>query len=414
MEPHGDANSATLSSANDKLSNREDEQQLRKEVIEYLRDEQKLEEQETTNSGINAWVLVGAFSLIVWQVVPIDRTAFTWAAFDVFIRFAVISEVAHLAAHAFVTSGGDGRLRFQQWQSPGAPVVSAVITAWTLAPYALYTKYISHLTPATLILGIILVAISVVLFQGSRGRTGRFPAPRFKSQSTTENNIGSIGILVLAIGQIAIDGTVLIGTVPLLPTSQIQLVLLLFAGYWAVQLMLKKFLSSVVTGWAHRLERFLVLGIVSPKDALRQIEQRILGTRLSTFIDEFWDELEDAQKASQASVEEFEKAIAAVGTIPTDYAAERKARVQGPAEAALAKLKRVNALHQELTSFTERAVKSQRESPKKGVVGALEAIVARHRELFQTTQHLERRYRALLDSAGLATALGQLGSTKLK
>ena len=159
--------------------------------------------------------------------------------------------------------------------------------------------------------------------------------------------------------------------------------------------MLSKYALSFNNDWAHRIERHLLLGAIDVKEAIRQIEQRILGSRPSTVLDDFWDELDIAQAQFKDEIDSIKLVMNEISRIPSEYETEREARLLKPAQAAKNAAIILVELHKELRKFSAAVISQQVTNPNVEVVQALKKISVRHTQEIDETEKYTDEFKAL-------------------
>lgn len=376
-----------------------DSESQRKEIFDYLRNEQKQEEKRSKVSGLTSWALVAAVCLLIWEITKLDRLAVSAQTLDLTIRVLAIAWLLYISANITIKDRNDKSLRFQNLGdfSFKAPVLVLGSIIWFFVPCVAYSVRFTSFAPinaipAALLLGLLKIGLDRI-FDG----TGRFPAPRFNSQGFSDSLYTVIGFSIFLLLQVQQDIKSIANGFGVLSMNEIRSVLLLVAIYWVIYLLLEKQVTTLTADWAHRIERYLLIGTIDAKEAIRQIEQRVLGTRLSIVLDEFWDELRSEQRQCESDVKDLQDALAKIQTIPEEFSSERASRLSKPTTTAIASASRVIKLHKELRRFTAAALKSQKNNPTPIALRAFQKLLEQHDIELKESERLVTNLDSLTD-----------------
>lgn len=357
----------------------------RKEVLDYLRNQQKAAEIEAKMNGVNVWVLLGAIAVVGWQLTSVP-TAKLWSDYELMARTLVAVVSLHMLSWMVRRSGGEhdelrySRSNFSEMESPFLVLLQGMLIL--LPPVALWL--LAGKSVGVLILGFFGLAAIVIssleilkpLFPTSQ-KKDRFPKPEFgltkRADVAGDLAFGAM-FLVALVEQIAhlkdMQGSVSIEDAkPMMLLAVLYLLLLITVGR-------KKQNDSIA--WTYELETDLVLGAISPEVAIRRIENRRLGPRLQDVVDRFFDDLDQRFTELDSKLMECTEKINAAKEVPVQYPAERAARVKAASDEVGS---RMDALASDCKVFREYLSKlEQKQSGGRKAVLApvLASLNARH------------------------------------
>lgn len=326
-----------------------------KEVLDYLRNQQKAAEIEAKMNGVNIWVLLGAIAVVSWQLTA-SPAAKLWNDQELVLRTLVAVVALNMLSWLIRRSGQQGEdLRystsiFVDIESPYLVLLKGILL---LAPPA-GLIVIADKSAGTIALGLLgfsFVAFSVVailkpLFQAKSVKE-RFPKPEFGL--TPRANVAFdlvFGVLFLAaiVEQIAYVSRVHGG----LSMEEARQMVLLAALYLLIIITVGRRLQNDSIAWTYEMETDLVVGAISAEVAVRRIENRRLGPRLQDVVDRFFDELDERFGALDSMRQECSDKIASAKQVPKEYPAERASRVQ---EASALVAKQIDDLSADCKEF---------------------------------------------------------------
>lgn len=375
----------------------EDAATARKEIFDYLRNEQRLEEARSKSSGLTSWALVAATGLMIWECLKLRQTAFTPPAIELIQKTLAALWPLYLSIAITLKDKTDKALRFEGYGhlSFRAPILTVAAIGWIFVPWIAYSLSFTVYAPITLIPAAILIGLALALIDRVRLGVTRFPIPRFSSQAKFDTVAGLIGFLVVLALQIKRDGSSIWLIAGELGTDKLQFVLLTVAIYWAILFLLDRHLNSFHSDWSHRIERHLLVGNIGNKEALRQIEQRTLGPRFSSVLDEFWSELHQEQQQFQKNLDTLQTTFEEVKRIPEEYKTERSDRLIKSTSTAISSAKRLSNLHKELRRFEKVAIQRSKGTSSSSVLHAIEATLDKHKREVELSEKLIDRLEEL-------------------
>lgn len=315
-----------------------------KEVLDYLRNQQKAAEIEAKMDGVNVWVLLGAIAVVGWQLTasPVARL---WNDQELVLRTLVAVVALHMLSWLIRRSGRAGddlrysTSNFVDIESPYLVLLKGVLL---LAPPAslIYLAGKSIGTLALSVLGLVYVALSVVELSkpllATTPAKERFPKPEFglsrRAQVIIDLVFGSLFFAAIA-EQVAYVNRLNGG----LSIEEARQIMLLAVFYLLIIIVVGRRLQNDSIAWTYEMETDLVVGAISPGVAVRKIENRRLGPRLQDVVDRFFDELDERFSALDSMLEECLKKVASAKQVPEEYPAERASRLQ-EASAGVTKL----------------------------------------------------------------------------
>lgn len=349
-----------------------------KEVLDYLRNQQKAAEIESKMNGVNVWVLAGAIGVVGWQLIS-TPAAKLWSENDLIARTLVAATALYmLSALAGRSSSTRDDIRysrpdFSEVESPFLMLlISMLIFLPPAALWLLVGKSIGVIILSFLGLLSIIFSLSSILkplFRQSQTME-RFPKPEFgltkRDDAIAELVMGAL-LIVPIIEQILYIRNMQSGV-----SVEIKPTILLGVLYLLALITIARTHKNYSIAWTYELETDIVLGIISPEVAVRKIENRRLGHRLQDVVDRFFDDLDRRFSEVDSNLTECNEKINAAKEVPAHYPAERAARLNAASD-GLADM--IDALAADCSEFREYLEKLEQKSGK-GRKAILEPILA--------------------------------------
>lgn len=332
----------------------------KKEVLDYLRNQQKAAEIDAKVNGINFWVLLGAMALIVWHLLgTADSTV--WHEHELLLRVLVATQGSVLFVRMCGIRGPqENAIRFTPWRlkdmdAPFLDIINGTILILPVGFLIYFTK--DYTAVITGLVGFVFLtsgcAALVRLIRGDDLEGETLPEPSFGNNQRT-NSIISIcfisGLIFLIIhqSQIAID-------LLLEPKIESTKVLAGIAVLYALILLaIQRRASGESIRWTYRLETELLLENITPEIAIRRIEHRALGPKLQDVMDRFFDGLDQKFDLFESLRDDCSRQLKEVSSVPKEYAAERNARIEAATQRCASTLVDLNAEHKKLSDYLSR------------------------------------------------------------
>ncbi len=311
----------------------------RKEVLDYLRNQQKAAEIEAKMNGVNVWVLLGAIGVVGWQMISVPAAKF-WNDYELVARTLVAAAALYmLAPLTRKSSSGRDELRYSQsnFSEVDSPFLILLIsTLIFLPPAALWL--LTGKSVGTIVLSlfglcfIILSLISILkpLFPQSQ-TIGRFPKPEF-GMTRRADMVNDLVIGVLFIVTFVEQIVHIASTQGDASIDESKPIMLLGVLYLLMLIAITRKRNNHSIAWTYELETDVVLGVISPEVAIRRIENRRLGHRLQDVVDRFFDDLDQRFTEVDSKLAECIEKITAAKEVPEQYPAERAARVKAASD----------------------------------------------------------------------------------
>lgn len=363
----------------------------KKEVIEYLRNQQKATEIDAKVNGINFWVLLGAISLIAWHLLATANSP-VWSNYELLARVLVAAQGAIFAVRLFGVPGQQGDSdRFTSWRlrdmdTPFLDIIRGLIliipTGFLIAFHKDYTALLTGIVGLVFCLSG--CAALVRLIRGIDVEGEKFPEPSF-GNSQQVNSLLSLLFMLGWIFLFIYQGRL---SIKLLQEPQIENAKVL-AGLAALYALLLLAIQRRAFGessrWTYALETDLLLNNVTPDVALRRIEYRALGPRLQNAMDRFFDSLDQKFATLENMREDCLKQLNEVFSVPKNYIAERSARLNAATERCYAVLAEIDSDCKDLSNYISR-LKSKNTMIKKSNISTYIKVIETRQSV--TTQRL--------------------------
>jgi hypothetical protein len=369
----------------------------RKEVLDYLRNQQKAAEIESKVNGVNVWVLLGAIAVVGWQLISAP-SAKLWSDYELTARILVASVALHMLSRLISKSGSDSaELRYSQSNffevdSPSLILLRSVLIF--LPPFSLWLLAGKSVGAIVLSLfGLLMIIFSLIsilkpLLPESQ-KSEKFPKPEFgltKRADLVGDLLFTTLLLVAFIEQIAhirgMQGGISI--------ADAKAIVLLAVLYLLVLITVTRKQQNDSIAWTYELETEIVLGAISPEVAIRKIENRRLGPRLQDVVDRFFDDLDQRFAELDLKLTECTEKINAAKKVPEEYSAERAARITAASEGTA---NQINSLVADCKEFGEYLAKLDKKlgGGRKAVLGSLKTRHYLYNERARTAKlQLER------------------------
>lgn len=112
----------------------------KKDVLDYLRNQQKAAEIEAKVNGINLWVLLGAIGIVTWQLLPY-LDASLWNHRELALRVILGFEAAYFFSYICTSTNNlRDELRYAAWNQGdiSSPLLVLIESFWVLIPPSLF------------------------------------------------------------------------------------------------------------------------------------------------------------------------------------------------------------------------------------------------------------------------------------
>lgn len=357
----------------------------RKEVLDYLRNQQKAAEIEAKMNGINVWVLLGAIAVVGWQLTSVP-TANLWSDHELTARTLVAAVALHMLSFLIRRSGSErdelrySRYNFYEVDSPflillmGMLMFLPPVALWVLAGKSVGAIALSLFGLAVIIFSSI--SILKPLFPESPKRE-RFPKPEFgltKRDDVANGLLFGTLFLVAFVEQIdhlrGMQGGVSI--------EEAKPMMLLAVLYLLVLITVTRKQQNDRIAWTYELETDMVLGVMSPEVAIRRIENRRLGPRLQDVVDRFFDDLDQRFAEVDSKLKECTEKINAAKEVPEQYPTERAARIKGASEDVVSRIDALAADCEEFRKYLAKLEQKPGGGRKAVPASVLASLKARH------------------------------------
>lgn len=309
----------------------------RKEVFDYLRQLQKLEEQSAKVSGMNNWVLIAATCyLVAWLL----ENFVEHASKQVF----TVGLALGLCLYLLRTLVLPGRLRtlatgtrLTQFVDEDPSMAGLNFCLIGLAPViptiASYMLVGWSFAVAFGVLSSIVLAIAYVV--GPLVKDS-FKGFRILSVNSNDKKLNVLGP-ILALVALAIHSYQMLELITHLSKDELT-----FAGHvtalWWLLWQLARTVNSAATmkQYAH-MEEALIFGIATPAEILKRLEFRAFGPSLEQELTDFQKEIESAVLPYKSALSKFNEALESTKTVPQEYEIEIAGRIEAafkPVESA--------------------------------------------------------------------------------
>jgi hypothetical protein len=333
----------------------------KKEVLDYLRNQQKAAEIEAKINGVNIWVLFGAMAVVGWQLTG-SAAGGLWNDYELFLRTLVASIGLHMLSWLIRRSNADhdelrySRTNFVEMDSPFLVLLEGVLLV--LPPVGLILVAGKSIGAIGLsLLGLALIAFSTAsllkpLFPTLPSKE-KFPKPEFGLTRRADliSDLFSGALFFVAIAEQIGYVRAIQGGVSLEDARQMGL---LAALYLLILIAVDRRRQNDSIAWTYEMETDLVLDAISPEVAVRRIENRRLGPRLQDVVNRFFDDLDQRFSALDSMLSESKEKVCTAKQIPEQYPAERAARMKEASETVGAQIDGLTKDCEEFRSYIKK------------------------------------------------------------
>lgn len=375
----------------------------RKEVLDYLRNQQKAAEIEAKMNGVNVWVLLGAIGVVGWQLFSVPA-AKLWSDYELIARTLVAATALYMMSPLTGRSSSErdelrySRTNFSEVDSPFLMLLMSVLVSLPgVALWLLAGKSFGAIVSSLFGLGFLILSLSSILkplFPQSKTME-RFPKPEFgltkRADMVGDLFVGAL-MMVTFIEQI-IHASGMPGG---FSSDETKPVMLLGVLYLLVLITITRKHKNYSIAWTYDLETDILLGVISPEVAIRRIENRRLGHRLQDVVDRFFDDLDQRFTEIDSKLTECNDKMIAAKEIPEQYPAERAARVKAASEDLT---KGIDTLAADCKDFREylSILEQKSGSARKAVLApVLASLQLRHKLYEERVQEKKIKLRRLL------------------
>lgn len=317
----------------------------KKEVLDYLRNQQKAAEIEAKMNGVNVWVLLGAIAVVAWQLTSV-HAARLWSDHELTARALVAAVALHMLTWLIRRSSNQrDELRYSQtnlseMESPFLVLIMGLLLA--LPPIALWLlagKGVGVIVSGGIGLALVVlssIAILKPLFSMDQVKE-RFPKPEFglTRRADVAGDLVFGVLLLVGLGEQIAYFLNMRGGVSI---DEVKAVMLLAVLYLLVLITVSRKQRNDSIAWTYDLETDLILGSITAEVAVRRVENRRLGPRLQDVMDRFFDDLDRRFAEVDTKLLECAERIRSAKEVPEQYPAERAARLKAASEDVTAQI----------------------------------------------------------------------------
>jgi hypothetical protein len=377
----------------------------KKEVLDYLRNQQKAAEIDAKVNGVNLWVLVGALAIISWQLIDTVQSKL-WEHPDIILRIIL----ATLAIYYLVLACGPFRaprneIRYFRVSASDAPMLDVMQSLLQIIPTAVFFLFFKK-SPSAFILGFfsfILILISAekiwAKFVKDESTTEKYPKLGFAGGSTGIffTNLIVFSLMLFALCSLLKELRDQTSVVLMIEAKTIALV----SGFYLLLLItIHRKLWSHGTLWTYELETDLLLGAVTADVAIRKIENRALGPRLQDVMDRIADDLDKRFVQVDTRMAECRELFSTVSTeVPPHYPVERASRISKATGPATQQVEELLAECKAFSAYLKRITDRTPDAKRPGIASLLPSLLARHADYERRAKSFQTELSTLMSGA---------------
>ncbi|HEX7687039.1 MAG TPA: hypothetical protein VF453_05005, partial [Burkholderiaceae bacterium] len=297
----------------------------KKDVIDYLRNQQKRAEIDSKVDGVNIWVLYGAIALVVWKIVePFDPK--DWASPVLVARLVALSILLDGLRSGVMGLATRGPEPLFRWPRRGDASRRFFLARYTLvaAPF-IATLALDDRDPVAFFLalgsfgGYVVFVLEALYDRFSTRRTG-FRFPPAVGQPVPAALLG------IALGAAVVwhFAAAIVPSLAAITAGQVKACLLALTLYWLLVTLARRHARIRQLDWTYVLERDLLLGPKSVPAALTEIEYHASGVELPRVFDRYFEQVRDELAELGARIDAFNGRLAAAFAVPAEQTLERQ------------------------------------------------------------------------------------------
>ncbi|MGN6528328.1 MAG: hypothetical protein ACTHL8_18215 [Burkholderiaceae bacterium] len=375
----------------------------KKDVVDYLRNQQKRAEIDSKVDGVNIWVLYGAIALVVWKIVePFEPK--DWASPLLVARLVVVS----MLVGGLLSSGAGLVTRVEEplfrWPRRGDASRGFGLARYALVAAPLVTLFVlDRSDPAGFVLALAAVVGSALdLFEAlsERFTTRRagFRFPPAVAQPVPASLAAMVFGALIAWHLAATMAPALLAAT----AGQLKACLLALTLYWLLVTLTRRHARIRQLDWTYALERDLLLGPKSVPAALTEIEYHASGVELPRVFDRYFEQVRDELAGLGARIDAFNQGLAAALAAPAEQTLERQMQHDGLRKLVDEPLLRLAATFRDFHAFQDVGLRERlpRHAPR------LDAALAAVREKQAQAEAAVEGVREEVDAALKAVVSG--------
>lgn len=389
-----------LNQSNNKIGSpmeQESEKVTKKEIIDYLRNLQKATEVRARLSGINIWVLWGAFGLVVWTAMGNFVSNDIRDTAGIAVHLCEISVVLYYVFFLGSSNEDSAEVRFTPSSvasDSNLQKVWMLYFLWLGLPFLLDGIFYRLTFSNVFFVGVGTVGLCFQLSHWIM-RKPDGESPNTLPPSPIVKKLLGIFLFVTSITLVVQAGADVGKSFPFLNLERARFVLLIAVGYWLIYLLLERTLQGNGDKWTYTLEKKLLLGSISAEDALASIEHRSFGARLSTVIERHQRNLSFLEQTVETSLEEMNAKVEIIRVISTDYAHERTKRLSEAAAPVHEAIKKIEAASRDFEQYSNKLLLSQNIIGDPRTRQVLNNLIAQNSERRRRVDGLSRNLNSL-------------------
>lgn len=299
---------------------------LRKEVFDYLRQLQKREEQAAKISGISSWVLVGAmWYLTAWFLDHAQSFSQQALLLGISIGLAFFFVKVVLSPRRPSFPATDARLMQYMSEDSSALGLETCHIGLAIVLPAIASFWLFGWT-FPVVFGAIFIFIYVVTYMLGPLVKPYIKKPLFRSVSKP-SKIGDAVMMTLTLIALVIHLKYLFDSASSMTKDQLVCSAYVGAMWWATLELVRTMGSKATVKNYERLEEALMFGIATPNDILKRLELQAFGPSLEKELNALEETIKTASDERASALEAFDKAFEETKVVPIQYTHEIKSRL---------------------------------------------------------------------------------------
>lgn len=369
----------------------------KKEVLDYLRNKQKAIEIEAKVNGINLWVLLGAISVVSWNLLG-SLHSDAWTQRETISR-ALLCEIAFLFIIFIASQNSETRDEIRYAISKPAdlesPFLLILLGVFLASPSALYfisvkpgpidsffefgSPFISALTIG--LFGIVAIPVGVIclisrIFAGETKYEGLLE-PSFVS-TRRESATHTLFIVSCLLAALIDQASKLHGQFLSLSPDEARVVAQIVALHLLAIITITRLATSQEINWTYEMETDLVLGTISPDVAIKRIENKALGPRLQDVMNKFLEQLDEKLSSIDTQLSELKTQFQSIEATPREATIKRAKQIQEAIETPIKQIDSAEKDCEDLEKYLKKLAAKQSNTSRPGLSKILPSLDTQH------------------------------------
>jgi hypothetical protein len=335
----------------------------KKEIIDYLRNKQKAAEIESKVNGVNIWVILGAIGIVIWQFLGTYDLGLGFPL-QLFLKACLITEAVFVLVNAKIPIpiATSKEVRFKAYSNNQHEY-----------PFlTLFTQSLIAIPPAAFIAkfgwsfsSVVLLALNLAVLIAFTYSYGRLIFVRKRKRFIPKSQLApevkpmawiAISLCALMFAVVIIELMSIFRHLDLITEHSVKVTLIALAAFWLTYLLLCRHRQLFSDSWVYDLESELVLGVTTASEAIKILEHRLLGPKLSGIIEDFFHELNGKLDGLENRVEQLKKDVKRIEELYEENDPKKGDAIMNLDESLVDNLGALTQYHDDFMSYLEELI----------------------------------------------------------